>query len=169
MAIPFAILRNVRLTRRQKWILYPLFSLVVVTIIVTLVRAVLSTQGLKSKIDIIWMLFFINIEACTGTKAILFRAYALPPMVEKSLTYSTAIIVACVGSLRTLFTQDDQSPRRARRTGVSPPERLFPQGKSEDALQLKSLEHIPPSLEEDRSSPVPYAGTGVPTSGKIHT
>jgi hypothetical protein len=66
MVIPFAILRNVRLSKRQQWILYPLFSLVLVTIIIAIVRAIISTQGMENRLDVTWMLFLNNIEASTG-------------------------------------------------------------------------------------------------------
>ncbi|KAF2466271.1 uncharacterized protein BDR25DRAFT_268691, partial [Lindgomyces ingoldianus] len=84
MAMPFAILRNVRLSKRQRQILYPLFSLSIVTMTIAIVRAVISTQGMKNNLGVTWMLFLNNIEA------------------------SIAIIIACIGSLRALFTQDDR-------------------------------------------------------------
>lgn len=66
MAIPFAILYRVRLRQRQRLILYAIFSLAVITMSVAIVRAVLSTRGMKSHLDVTWLLFLTHVEANTG-------------------------------------------------------------------------------------------------------
>lgn len=66
MAIPFAILHRVRLSIRQRLILYTLFSLVVITMAVAIVRAVFGTKVMKQTLNVTWLLFLAQIEASTG-------------------------------------------------------------------------------------------------------
>lgn len=84
------------------------------------------------------------------------QASSLLPAKETLLTYWTAVIIACLGSLRTLFTQDDQSLQRVRKYGISSPRRTYPRRGLEDTVHLKSLEQNALSLEDERNTPVPY-------------
>ncbi|KAF1960847.1 hypothetical protein CC80DRAFT_590173 [Byssothecium circinans] len=88
IAIPFVLLSNVRkIPMKKKLLLYSLFSVEVITVIVAIVRCVIATLGMQSDADlrVAMLLFLTHLEA------------------------SIAIIVACVASLRSLFTQEDQS------------------------------------------------------------
>ncbi|KAF2662367.1 hypothetical protein K491DRAFT_709738 [Lophiostoma macrostomum CBS 122681] len=91
MVIPFTILYHLRLSPRQKLILYALFSLVFVTISVAIVRVVISSRNMRQTLNVTWLLFLTHIEA------------------------NTSIIVACIGSVRFLFTQDQNSSKQSVR------------------------------------------------------
>ncbi|OAG03911.1 uncharacterized protein CC84DRAFT_1260959 [Paraphaeosphaeria sporulosa] len=83
VAIPFAILSHMRLALRQKMILYSIFSFELVTMLVAIVRVIIAARGIARDrmFQITLLLFLSHIEA------------------------NTAIIVACAGTLRSLFTQ----------------------------------------------------------------
>ncbi|KAF1980382.1 hypothetical protein BU23DRAFT_594612 [Bimuria novae-zelandiae CBS 107.79] len=83
VAIPFAILSHMRLQFRQKMILYSIFSFELITMLVAIVRVNLAARGIArdKTFQITLLLFLSHIEA------------------------NTAIIVACAGTLRGLFTQ----------------------------------------------------------------
>ncbi|PVH99198.1 hypothetical protein DM02DRAFT_712082 [Periconia macrospinosa] len=88
LVIPFVILSKVKqVSRNKKFILYALFSLQMITIIVPMIRCVFATTKLKSDRDfqVKWLSFLAHIEA------------------------DIALTVACIGSLRSLFTQDGSS------------------------------------------------------------
>ncbi|KAF2675982.1 hypothetical protein K458DRAFT_437605 [Lentithecium fluviatile CBS 122367] len=101
VAIPFVVLFNVRLSVRKKLVLYSLFSLEVITILVAIGRCVVVTRGMISETMSVSLLLLLTHVAA-----------------------STAVVVACIGSLRSLFTQDartrnakDDSP--GYRSGLS--------------------------------------------------
>ncbi|KAF1998771.1 hypothetical protein P154DRAFT_536085 [Amniculicola lignicola CBS 123094] len=115
MAIPFATLWKVKITVRQRLILSFLFGLTIVTMAVALTRAILSTNGpRKPGLNLTWLLFFTHVEA------------------------TTSIIVACVVSFRTLFTQD-RSPRSTGYDYGSRPSRRRVQQQDADLLSATAL------------------------------
>jgi membrane-associated HD superfamily phosphohydrolase len=65
MVIPFTILYHLQLSSRQRWILYALFSLVIVTISVAIVRVVISSQNMRQTLNVTWLLFLTHVEANT--------------------------------------------------------------------------------------------------------
>lgn len=68
VAIPFTILSHMRLALRQKLILYSIFSLDLVTMLVAVVRVIISARGMArdKMFQIILLLFLSLIEANTG-------------------------------------------------------------------------------------------------------
>jgi hypothetical protein len=67
MAIPFAILRHVRLSRKQRVVLYSLFSLVVLTMGVIITRLVIAIRArLKMGLTVALVIFLADVEANTG-------------------------------------------------------------------------------------------------------
>ncbi|CAI6331585.1 unnamed protein product [Periconia digitata] len=122
LVIPFVILSNIRqLQRKKKVILYALFSLEVITIIVSIVRCVIGTRGMIKDKDfqLKWLGWLVHIEA------------------------EIAIIVACIGSLRSLFTHDDSTRRSAYPRSNEPSSRAnkksFPSPLSTARIQLQSF------------------------------
>ncbi|PVI00871.1 hypothetical protein DM02DRAFT_655000 [Periconia macrospinosa] len=86
MVIPFMILSHVRLSTKQKFVLYSLFSLVLITMAVCLARVIVSMKARSKRgLTVSLLVFLAHLEA------------------------ATAIFVACIGSFRTLFTQSDGS------------------------------------------------------------
>ncbi|KAF2442766.1 hypothetical protein P171DRAFT_486744 [Karstenula rhodostoma CBS 690.94] len=83
VAIPFAILSHMRLALRQKIILYSIFSFELVTMLVAVIRVIIAVRRITTDkmFQVTLLLFLSHIEA------------------------NTAIIVACAGTLRSLFTQ----------------------------------------------------------------
>lgn len=68
MSIPFLILRRVRISSYQKIALSAVFSLVIVTMIFAIVRAVITTVGVTRQIDPIWFFMWTTIELNIGEK-----------------------------------------------------------------------------------------------------
>lgn len=68
VAIPFALLSNLRLSMRKKVILYSLFSLEIVIIVVAVIRCAIVVSGMTSKkpFDLTILLFLTHLEANTG-------------------------------------------------------------------------------------------------------
>ncbi|KAJ4292032.1 hypothetical protein N0V90_009931 [Kalmusia sp. IMI 367209] len=73
VAIPFAILSHLRLSLRQKLILYSIFSFELITMFVAIVRVVISAHGISKgkSFQITLLLFLTHIEANTGKLFIL--------------------------------------------------------------------------------------------------
>jgi hypothetical protein len=71
IAVPFVVLSNMRLSRRQKWVLYSLFSLEIITVLVAIMRCVLVAVGMSAmKMDLIVLLVLTQIAAATCTSPI---------------------------------------------------------------------------------------------------
>ncbi|KAF2870106.1 hypothetical protein BDV95DRAFT_608128 [Massariosphaeria phaeospora] len=87
MTIPFYIVSKIRISRRQRLILFALFSLVVITIIVAVLRVIVSMPQLESRLDCGLIELFGHLQA------------------------TIALIVVCAGSFRALFTQDRRDSR----------------------------------------------------------
>lgn len=66
MSIPFLIVSRVRISRRQKFALSAIFSLVVFTMIFAIVRATITTVGVQKQIDPVWMYMWTSIELNVG-------------------------------------------------------------------------------------------------------
>ncbi|KAJ4360313.1 uncharacterized protein N0V89_000874 [Didymosphaeria variabile] len=68
VAIPFAILSHMRLSLRQKLILYSIFSFELITMLVAVVRVVISARGISRNrmFQITLLLFLTHIEANTA-------------------------------------------------------------------------------------------------------
>lgn len=67
MSIPFLIVRRVRISTHQKVVLCAVFSLVIITMIFAIVRATVTTVGVKRQIDPLWMYLWTSIELNVGT------------------------------------------------------------------------------------------------------
>ncbi|CAI6332456.1 unnamed protein product [Periconia digitata] len=97
MAIPYMILRHVRLSTKQKLVLYSLFSLVIITIGVALTRVIVSMKARRQGgLTVSLLVFLADAEA------------------------ATALFVACIGSFRTLFTQADTLTPYGSRNNQTP-------------------------------------------------
>ncbi|KAF1972671.1 hypothetical protein BU23DRAFT_155798 [Bimuria novae-zelandiae CBS 107.79] len=89
-SIPFLILRNTRISTRQKVALSIIFSLVIVTMIFAIVRVALTTTGVSRQIDPTWMYMWSSVElniaiviACIAPyRSFFLRAHAAPPDVH---------------------------------------------------------------------------------------
>ncbi|KAF2646944.1 hypothetical protein P280DRAFT_513085 [Massarina eburnea CBS 473.64] len=90
MTIPLNILWRSKLPMPQKLALLGVFSLVIVTIVVAIVRATLATAGVTRQMDVPWVMVWTSLEA------------------------NIAIIVACVGSFRMLFVKHRKESRPSR-------------------------------------------------------
>ena len=66
MSIPFLLLRHARISRRQKIALSGIFSLVVFTIIIAIVRATLTIIRVDQQMDPIWIYLWTSIELNVG-------------------------------------------------------------------------------------------------------
>ncbi|KAH7074562.1 hypothetical protein BKA63DRAFT_566231 [Paraphoma chrysanthemicola] len=66
MTIPFLILRRIRISTRQLLALSMIFSLVIITILFAVLRATLTTVGVKQQIDPIWVYMWTSIELNVG-------------------------------------------------------------------------------------------------------
>lgn len=66
MSIPFLILRRVRISTHQKIVLCAVLSLVIITMIFAIVRATVTTVGVKRQIDTLWMYLWTSIELNVG-------------------------------------------------------------------------------------------------------
>ncbi|KAF2877283.1 hypothetical protein BDV95DRAFT_589883 [Massariosphaeria phaeospora] len=124
MAIPLSTTSKLRLSRRNKFILYTLFSLVLITTAVSIARMVMTISALSS-----------------GDKS-----YAQRLRVLTQVEVSTAIIVACVCSFRTIFTDGpgSQSASSNKRSYSSQPKRGTPQGGSSEGILLSDLQYLSP-------------------------
>jgi hypothetical protein len=98
MTIPFAILWQVRIPLRKKLFLAGLFSFVFVTMIFAILRVTLINSFSRQP-DPSWAYMWTSIEQNTGSH------FRVSHYGEFPLTLS-AIVVACLGSFRTLFVQD---------------------------------------------------------------
>ena len=107
MIIPFAIISHVRLSTRQSLALYLLFSLVILTMGVIIARLVISVKSRFDKdLTVALLIFLADIEANTGLSLTL---CSVSHVLWSAITYNTvAIFVACIGAVRTLFTQQDR-------------------------------------------------------------
>jgi len=68
ITIPYFLLRKVRTSLHQKFCLSIVFSFVIVTIIFAIVRATVTTTGVKRQIDPIWMYMWSSIELNVGKR-----------------------------------------------------------------------------------------------------
>lgn len=68
MSIPYLILRHVRISTHQKVVLCTVFSLVVITMTFAIVRAIVTTVGVKRQIDPLWLYLWTSIELNIGTE-----------------------------------------------------------------------------------------------------
>ncbi|KAL8956364.1 MAG: hypothetical protein Q9193_006107 [Seirophora villosa] len=91
MLVPFSMLRGVQMRWRRKVALAALFSLVVITMVVAVLRAALVGSNEAASPDCSWLYMWSAIEA------------------------SIAIVVACLASFRNLFSRESNHPR------VTPP------------------------------------------------
>ncbi|KAK7179540.1 hypothetical protein DPSP01_003627 [Paraphaeosphaeria sporulosa] len=91
MTIPLNILWRSRIPRAQSLALGGVFSLVLVTITIAIVRAALSTVGVTKQMDSPWVLVWSAAEA------------------------NIAIVVACIGSFRMLFVVANRREEGMRR------------------------------------------------------
>jgi hypothetical protein len=66
MTIPFLILRHIRISTRQRVALSAIFSLVVITMIFAILRAALTTVGVKYQMPPVTMYMWTNIELNVG-------------------------------------------------------------------------------------------------------
>lgn len=67
MSIPFLVLRRIQISTRERVVLCAVFSLVIITMIFALVRAIVTTVGVKRQIDPLWMYLWTSIELNVGT------------------------------------------------------------------------------------------------------
>jgi hypothetical protein len=119
IAIPFALLSNIKkIATRKKVILYTLFSVEIITVVMSIIRCVISTRGLAADkgLQIRVILLLTHIETNIGRSS--FRLFSFDTRLSQegsriSSNDGIAITVACVGSLRSLFTQDDRKKGRA--------------------------------------------------------
>lgn len=65
-SIPFIILHRIRISKQQKIALSAIFSLVVLTIIFAIVRATITTIGVKKQMDPTWVYMWTSIELNIG-------------------------------------------------------------------------------------------------------
>ncbi|KAJ4988665.1 hypothetical protein SVAN01_05798 [Stagonosporopsis vannaccii] len=91
MSIPFLILRRIRISLHQKIGLSAVFSLVIITMIFAIIRATITTVGVKRQIDPIWLYMWSSIEL------------------------NVAIIVACIAPYRSLFIRSREHEPEPRR------------------------------------------------------
>ncbi|KAI4202614.1 MAG: hypothetical protein LQ348_001478 [Seirophora lacunosa] len=87
MLVPFSMLRGVQMRWRRKAALTAIFSLVVITMVVAVLRAALVGSNQAASPDSSWLYMWSAIEA------------------------SIAIIVACLASFRNLFSRESNRPR----------------------------------------------------------
>ncbi|KAF2868656.1 hypothetical protein BDV95DRAFT_609569 [Massariosphaeria phaeospora] len=117
VSIPVNIVWRTTLTLRQRLGLMGVFSLVLVTIVFAIVRAAVTTtttSGVSNQMDPIWAELWTSLEM------------------------NIAIIVACVGSFRTLFTHDRRT-KASRSSKPSKPSRTT--APTEDEIEEIILEN----------------------------
>lgn len=110
------ILWNVRISLRQKLALAGIFSLTIITMTFAVVRiAVISTIFRASDntwVDGSWLYLWSSIESVIGM--------SLVPPADHIPNPSTAVIISCLVSFRTLFsTQDNRPPPTGRYVKIS--------------------------------------------------
>jgi|SRR5690242_853402 len=66
MSIPFLIIRRIRVSSYQKLGLSAVFSLVIITMIFAVIRAAITTIGVKRQIDPLWMYLWTSVELNIG-------------------------------------------------------------------------------------------------------
>lgn len=74
MSIPFLILRRIRISTYQKLGLSAVFSLVIITMIFAVIRATITTIGVKRQIDPLWMYLWTSVELNIGEEKIFYYA-----------------------------------------------------------------------------------------------
>ena len=105
MAIPISMLWSVQMSIRKKLALIVIFSFVIVTMAIAVVRvAVIS--ALSRQPDTSWSCMWSSVEQCIGKSVV---EFARTPLVAKIYTdlCALAIIVSCLGSFRALFPRQD--------------------------------------------------------------
>jgi H+/gluconate symporter-like permease len=118
-----SILWRSKIAYRQKGALGAIFGLVVFTMVVAIVRAALTTAKGKP-MNLPWVFVWTLVEANTGMSIVLpiptqpftLKVARRPMfMLGLELTIIVAIIVACVGSFRTLYVQhrEKQKPEKS--------------------------------------------------------
>ncbi|KAF2201225.1 hypothetical protein GQ43DRAFT_471976 [Delitschia confertaspora ATCC 74209] len=113
--IPFTMLWKVRISMRRKLALAGVFSVTMVTIIFSIVRASVITSN-SIQPDMSWLYTWSNIEVYTGIYLLLPR-----PSHSHSANNHPALIVSSLGSFRSLFRSQDSSRPTPRRSDDSPP------------------------------------------------
>ncbi|KAL8927555.1 MAG: hypothetical protein Q9208_002360 [Pyrenodesmia sp. 3 TL-2023] len=119
MAIPFSMLWKVQMSLRKKVALGSVFSLTVITTVFAVVR-VTSVSALTKQPDPSWSFMWSSIEQCV------------------------AIIVACLGSFRSLFTNNGARIPESKQRPANDSRNLFLRGikrtlPSDTTLELGSL------------------------------
>ncbi|KAI4224913.1 MAG: hypothetical protein L6R36_004313 [Xanthoria steineri] len=93
MLIPFSMLKGVQMKWHRKAALGGIFSLVVITMVVAIVRTSLVGSNNRTQPDSSWLYLWTAIEA------------------------SIAIIVACLATFRNLFSRESSRPRNEKPVG----------------------------------------------------
>ena len=126
MAIPISMLWRVQMSFSRKAALVGIFSLAVITCVFAIVRVtVIST--LTRQPDTSWSYMWSSVEQCIGMRfSLLFPSRQLYE--TNDLTLPTAIIVASLGSFRTLFTQQASQPKQLKRNIISDSKNIFLHG-----------------------------------------
>ena len=143
MTIPFLILRRTRISTRQKVALSIVFSLVIITMVIAIVRAALTTSRVSKQIDPTWMYMWSIIELNVGNTYDFLDHYKL-------LTYRTAIVIACVAPYRTfflrsrVFTPESQVPHVVQLEGAAKDQAIegLPAGDSRIAPWMDEAQNI---------------------------
>ena len=103
MVIPFVILAHVRLSKKQRVILYSLFSLVILTMGVIIARLAISMNARsKNNLTVALLVFLDDIEADTG-RSLNFLRCDSPTFLAVMTDNTLAIFVACIGSCAYAF------------------------------------------------------------------
>ena len=126
MAIPISMLWRVQMSLSKNVALVSIFSLAVITCVFAIVRVtVIST--LNRQPDTSWSYLWSSVEQCIGMKLLL--PFQFRQLYETNdLTLPTAIIVASLGSFRTLFTQQASQRKQPKRNVISDSKHLFLHG-----------------------------------------
>ena len=167
MVIPFVILAHVRLSKKQRVILYSLFSLVVLTMGVTIARLAISMNArTKNNLTVALLVFLDNIEANTGRSLNISQCDS-PTLLAVITNNTPAIFVACIGAVRTLFTQQDRSQAPIHHTPYqAPPRRVHhPHSESTDSINSIEVQEIPqnstnPAVRIQGTIPAPESSMG---------
>ena len=167
MVIPFVILAHVRLSKKQRVILYSLFSLVILTMGVIIARlAIYMNARTKNNLTVALLVFLDDIEANTGRSPNFLRCDS-PTFLAVMTDNTLAIFVACIGAVRTLFTQQDRSRAPIHHTPYPvPPRRLHhPHSESTDPINSIEVQEIPhtstkPTVRMQGTMPAPEPSIG---------
>ena len=126
MAIPISMLWRVQMSFSKKAALVGIFSLAVITCVFAIVRVtVIST--LTRQPDTSWSYMWSSVEQCIGMRLLL--PFQIRQLYETDdLTLPTAIIVASLGSFRTLFTQQASQLKQPKRSVLSDSKNIFLHG-----------------------------------------